>query len=591
MLRLTIALPDRLPHLEGRRGAILRAVYLAVAAATLVVIAGSFWFNARDYFGNMPTTVAYGFRTETNADSTPVVGGAALGLGLRREDRILSINGQELQASATEYTIADRLAAADDGRVTLVTRSEDGAVRAHHLTRAPVTTDTIDPNSQLPFWTYVTLAFAFTQLPLLIWLAASLLLARQRPRDPEAMLFAFSFLLMSLSIAGFWLTALLGVPQLLRNSFGGVGVCLLLIAIAGFPDGRFDSLVSRVAATGLVLLSIILCVANAANLTVALAAPFLLCTIAVLAAAWLRYRRTPPGIARQQMKWAVFGFCAALALVLPGQILFSMDALGTNGMVPFLIDGIVIPFAMMLIPIGLLVSLLRYRLYDAETVVSRSAGYAVLTVLLAATFAAFAKGMEIFFESSFGREAGALPGAIGAGLAVVLITPLNNHIQNWAERRFQKALLHLRRDLPDCVGDLRETAGMDELLDEVLARVEAGTRAVRSAVVIAGETVAARGGDGDFPIRVPLRIGHQQTEIGTLLVGPRPDGSRPGKDEVEALDEIADPIARAMRIVLLREAREVRDEARHRRHETRFAAVEEAVARFLGPAGGRAAGC
>jgi hypothetical protein len=554
MLRLPIALPDRLPHLEGRRGAIVRAIYLAVATATLIVIAGSFWFNARDYFGNVPATVAYGFRTETNMDSAPVVGGASRGSGLQRNDRIISIDGRELPASATEYTIGDRLAADEDGRVTLVTRSEDGAVRTHHLTRAPVTAATIDPNSQLPLWTYVTLGFAFTQLPLLMWLAASLLLARRRPRDPEAMLFAFAFLLMSVAVAGYWLSALLGVPVLLRNSLANVGACFLLIAIAGFPDGRFDSLLSRVAAAGLVLLAIIGCVVITPNPVLALDLMFLLCTLAVLAAVWLRYRRAPPGIARQQMKWAVFGFCAALALILPAQILFSTGALGTTGMAPFLI-GILFPFAMMLIPLGLLVSLLRYRLYDADAAISRSAGYAVLTLLLAGTFGASAKMIEWFFETYFGGEAGALPGAIGAGLAVVLITPMHNRIQNWTERRFQKALLHLRRDLPDCVGDLRETAGMGELLDEVLARVEAGTRAVRSAVVVEGATVAARGDpDGDFPTSVPLLIGHQQVEIGTLLVGPRPDGSPIGRDEREALAEVADPIARALRIVRLREA-------------------------------------
>jgi hypothetical protein len=135
----------------------------------------------------------------------------------------------------------------------------------------------------------------------------------------------------------------------------------------------------------------------------------------------------------------------------------------------------------------------------------------------------------------------------------VLITPMHRRIQDWAERRFQKALLHLRRDLPDCVGDLRETAGMAELLGDVLARVEAGTRAVRSAVVIDGQTVAARGGEGDYPLSIPLRISHQETEVGALLVGPRPDGSAPGKDEREALTEVADPIARAMRIVGVRE--------------------------------------
>jgi hypothetical protein len=287
-------------------------------------------------------------------------------------------------------------------------------------------------------------------------------------------------------------------------------------------------------------------------------------------------------MARQQIKWAVFGFCAALALILPAQTLISAGAVGTTGVLPSLIDRIVFPFAMMLMPIGLLVSLLRYRLYDADTMVSRSAGYAVLTLLLAGTFGASAKMIEWFFETSFGRDAGAIPGAIGAGLAVVLITPMHNRIHRWAERRFQKALLHLRRDLPDCVGDLRETAGLPELLDEVLARVEAGTRAVRSAVVIEGERVAERGdGGADFPVSIPLRVEYQRAEIGSLLVGPRPDGSAPGKDEREALAEVADPIARAVRIVRLREGTQ-------RRHEIEMAELRAALQRLTEPDADRA---
>jgi hypothetical protein len=256
------------------------------------------------------------------------------------------------------------------------------------------------------------------------------------------------------------------------------------------------------------------------------------------------------------------------------------------------------------VPAGLLVSLLRYRLYDADQVISRSAGYAVLTLLFGAVFAATAKVVEYFFETSFGGDAGALPGAIGAGLAVVLITPLNNRIQNWAERRFQKGLLRLRRDLPECVADLRETSSLRALLDEVLERISNGVRATRSAVLIGEEVAAVRGGTSEevsiwqrsalpdeqvealdcdrsdplFPMRVPLRVRHGSgAPIGWILLGPRPDGSFYGKDEQEALTEIADPVARAVQIARLREEREARQ-------ERRFEALEAKLDRALKPA-------
>jgi hypothetical protein len=61
-----------------------------------------------------------------------------------------------------------------------------------------------------------------------------------------------------------------------------------------------------------------------------------------------------------------------------------------------------------------------------------------------------------------------------------------------------------------------------------------------------------------FPIRVPLVPSSDKEEpIGYLLVGPRPDGSIPSRDEQKALKEVSESIARAIRTVIKREAREL----------------------------------
>ncbi len=55
---------------------------------------------------------------------------------------------------------------------------------------------------------------------------------------------------------------------------------------------------------------------------------------------------------------------------------------------------------------------------------------------------------------------------------------------NWTERVFQKGLTALRRDLPLCVGDLRETATVEQLLAAVLDRVGPAVRATCGAAVL-----------------------------------------------------------------------------------------------------------
>ena len=170
-----------------------------------------------------------------------------------------------------------------------------------------------------------------------------------------------------------------------------------------------------------------------------------------------------------------------------------------------------------------------------------------------------------------------------AALSTVLVNPIQERVQRWSEKRFQKNLFLLRDDLPEVARDMRETASLGEMLDEILARVDRGVRAVRSAAIVNGCVLRARSITTDdvetwratsfaqdyksdicepkdklFPIRVPLIPSSDDEEpIGYLLVGPRPDGSIPSRDEQKALKEVSESIARAIRTVIKREAREL----------------------------------
>jgi hypothetical protein len=129
---------------------------------------------------------------------------------------------------------------------------------------------------------------------------------------------------------------------------------------------------------------------------------------------------------------------------------------------------------------------------------------------------------------------------------------------------------------------MRETASLDEMLEEILAQVDRGVRSVRAAMIVNGCVLSVRGlaveeveswrssvfaqdyksdiceaSDRLFPIRVPLIPSSDREEpIGYLLVGPRPDGSIPSRQEQKALAGVSEDIARAIRTVIKREARE-----------------------------------
>ena len=144
-------------------------------------------------------------------------------------------------------------------------------------------------------------------------------------------------------------------------------------------------------------------------------------------------------------------------------------------------------------------------------------------------FAGTADGLKQIIYNYYGNTNSEGPIIFAAALSTVLINPIQERVQRWSEQRFQKNLFLLRDDLPEVVRDMRETASLGEMLDEILARVDRGVRAVRSAAIVNGcvlETrdVVGRGGRGLarqpsrriiksdicepsdrlFPIRVPL---------------------------------------------------------------------------------------
>ncbi|HEY5723342.1 MAG TPA: hypothetical protein VIT45_13570 [Allosphingosinicella sp.] len=561
-------LPTTLPQLAGRGLLAFRLAWGAVLMLALVVpLAGALHFSDVEDRLHYNPFREFGLRGQvTGSLLGQPFGVEAKRTGIVRGATLLAIDGTPVPPGSSRREIASRLAAAGP-QVRLVTRTPEGEVRRHLLTRDKQAWARHYEGSGISREQRRLLFMAIGLLTAAIAIFAAVLLTLRRPRDPVVALFSFGLLCQAAS-------AHVAVVTWFALGAGAIGAILfwtgigaLTLGMLVFPQGRFEPRWSRWLPIPVLLWTLVHFAdygpreLSTMLKNVVSAALFLLCLATVL----IRFRRLPPGMERQQVRWALHGFALAATSSFAYLMVTAAFARSTDelALIWASLAGVLLQMLVTLfIAGGLLVSLLRYRLYDAEAAISRSAGYALLTLTLGAVFAASAKLLETFFESTFGRDAGMLPGALGAGLAVALITPLHRRIQDWAERRFQKALLHLRRDLPACVDDLRETASLGQLLDEVLARVEAGARAVRSAVTIDGRLAAVRGIEGKdldaglFPVSVPLRVGHAGSEVGALLVGPRPDGTRLGADEREVLEEIADPIARAIRVVMARQERE-----------------------------------
>ncbi len=521
------------------------------------------------------------------------VGPEARAAGVRPGDQIVAINGVPLArtvpisergiARPNDATDSDYAALAPvvDGTepldLDLHLRSRDGSERsfkvrtgeqhieqdAYRLGLSPMLLSVVD---LLHVITYPFLLFA-------AWI-----LQRRKREDLVSSILSLAILLTIATEqpSAAFLRFVLQIPEALHQTLYDVGNIALLAGILLFPYGRLRP---RIVLGFIALLPLLfLLKGDTYRLTF-----ILFMAACVLTLVW-RLRNTEPGDAHQQIKWALFGF-SGYALFLSMALAIDMGklnvaAFGTQILLEVL-GGLSFGLAFLCLQLGLLVALLRFRLYDAEAVISRSASFAMITLVLGGIFAATSEGVKELVLNVAGRDAGSGPVIFAAAVATVLVNPAQQRIQRWSENWFQRDLVRLRTELPECARDMRETATLSELIDDVLERIEGGVRTTRVAALIGGRVLKARGipaeeveqwaagvdfechrdicelSDRTFPLRVPLVPAHGDTRpLGYILIGPRPDGSLLSKEEQRTLVEVAEPVARAVRNVIKREQRE-----------------------------------
>jgi hypothetical protein len=324
-----------------------------------------------------------------------------------------------------------------------------------------------------------------------------------------------------------------------------------------------------------------------------------------------RLRNTQSSDQRQQIRWALLGISAYAVLrcasIIGDYLKWATGTLGHQLLVE-VGTGISFALAALFLQLGLLIALLRYRLYDAEVAIGRSVNFAVVTLGVAAIFAAAGDALKQIVYNYSGNTSNEGPIIFAAALATIMVNPIQERVQQWSEKRFQKNLFLLRNDLPETVRDMRETASLGEMLHEIIDRIGNGVRSIRGAAIVNGAVTSAEGitpeeveqwrasapaldykndicepSDRLFPIRIPLVPSSDKEEpIGFILVGPRPDGSIPSREEQKALSEVSEGIARAIRTVIKREAREAEVGGLMADMQRRIGAIEEMLGKGTG---------
>ena len=196
------------------------------------------------------------------------------------------------------------------------------------------------------------------------------------------------------------------------------------------------------------------------------------CVPVALSAAVVRFRRGTP-IERQQLKWLA-------------------AAAGTSGIGLLLLTALPLPdtwatgaFALVigafgLIPVAVGIAILRYRLYEIDRIISRTLGYAIVTVILGATFAALVLGLQALARPLVGSSQIAV--AVSTLAVAALFGPLRSRVQQTVDRRFYRSRYDAVQLSEALAVRLRDHVDLDAVRGELIRTADAAFQPASVAV-------------------------------------------------------------------------------------------------------------
>jgi Na+-transporting NADH:ubiquinone oxidoreductase subunit NqrE len=188
--------------------------------------------------------------------------------------------------------------------------------------------------------------------------------------------------------------------------------------------------------------------------------------VAAVSTLGLRLRRTR-GIERQQIKWPAFTAVVAAG----GSVLYDTAISEAIGLRWLEWAGYVVVIAAIVsFPISIGIAIVRYRLYEIDTLINRTLVYGVLTAILAAVYFGAVVLLQRVFVLLTGEQS-TLAVVASTLLIAALFTPLRHRIQSFIDRRFYRRKYDARKTLEAFSATLREETNLEALNSELVGVV------------------------------------------------------------------------------------------------------------------------
>jgi hypothetical protein len=176
---------------------------------------------------------------------------------------------------------------------------------------------------------------------------------------------------------------------------------------------------------------------------------------------------------RQQYKWLAVSVFFAVVCIGLGLLL---------GLVFELTYGqLLVNYSLALIPIGVGIAVMRYRLYDVDLIIRRTLVYAAVTAVLLLVYfgsVALLQGML----SAVSRQRSGISIVISTLAIAALFNPIRRRVQELIDQRFYRSKYDAEQTLAAFSASLREEVGLEQLCTRLIAVVEETIRPERSSL-------------------------------------------------------------------------------------------------------------
>jgi len=294
-------------------------------------------------------------------------------------------------------------------------------------------------------------------------------------------------LLVSLGLVTF-ATAVFGAPQLLATPYpisqvlselvGSVALIVIALFFYLFPNGRFVPGWTR----WLALLVVLFIGGSAffpnspfnvatwpAGWEIVLTLAFL---VTLIFAQVYRYLRVSNPVQRQQTKWIVFGVIATIIYFFAITILVALNPASAEARsLGFLFADASYYLVVLITPLAIAFSILRYRLWDIDLLINRTLVYGALTVILTGVYVGLVIGLQALLRGIISQD-NSVAFVISTLAIAALFQPLRRRIQRIIDRRFYRNKYDAAKIIEAFSATLRNEVDLTTLSEHLLAVVQ-----------------------------------------------------------------------------------------------------------------------